>query len=170
MATPAARWRDDEAVVAWSAFLRAHAAAVRAIEADLQAGAGIPLGFYDVLLELNAAPGRRLTMQDLGEVAVLSRTRVSRVVDELVGRGYACREPHPDDRRSSFAVITAEGRRALRRAAPTYLDAVRRHFAGALSSGQVRGLTETMETVLAAARPAAPVGQTQVLPTDQLVT
>jgi DNA-binding MarR family transcriptional regulator len=57
-------------------------------------------------------------MQDLGEAAVLSRTRVSRIVDELVVAGLVRRDPNPDDRRSAFATITGEGRTRLRRAAP----------------------------------------------------
>jgi DNA-binding MarR family transcriptional regulator len=46
-----------------------------------------------VLLELNAASGRRLRMSELGQRAVLSRTRVSRVVDELAAAGLAERQP-----------------------------------------------------------------------------
>ena len=47
----------------------------------------LTLAWYDVLLELNSAPDRRLRMSDLGERVVLSRTRVSRVVDELERAG-----------------------------------------------------------------------------------
>ena len=61
-----------------------HAALVPRLDRELQETHGLPLTWYDVLLELNAAPGRRLTMGPLGSVAAMSRTRVSRVVDELV--------------------------------------------------------------------------------------
>ncbi len=61
----------------------------RAIEADLAEQGGISLWWYDVLLELEWAPERRLRMQELGARAVLSRTRVSRIVDELVDAGLA---------------------------------------------------------------------------------
>ncbi len=151
-----ARWKQDEAILAWSALLRGHAAALGAIEADLRARTGMALGSYDVLLELNAAEGRRLRMQDLGEAAVLSRTRVSRLVDELAARGLARREPNPGDGRSSYAVITVEGRRALRAAAPAYLDAIRRHFAGPLDPDQLRAVRSAMEAVLAASPPCPP--------------
>ena len=147
--TRAGDWRDDEGIGAWSAFLRAHAAVVRRIEADLEARARLPLGWYDVLLELNAAPGRRMRMQELGEAAVLSRSRVSRIVDELVAAGLAERQPNPDDRRSSYAVITDEGRKTFRRAAPAYLAAVRRHFVSGLSDDQVTAVRAAMETLLA---------------------
>jgi DNA-binding MarR family transcriptional regulator len=142
-------WREEEGILAWSAFLRAYAAVVRRIEAEVGAKAGLPLGWYDVLLELNAAPQRRMRMQELGEAAVLSRSRVSRIVDELVAAGLAERQPNPDDRRSSYAVITAEGRKVLRRAAPLYMAAVRRHFVAALRPDQVAAVRAAMEALLA---------------------
>jgi DNA-binding MarR family transcriptional regulator len=146
--TKAGDWRQDEGILAWSAFLRAHAAVVRRIEADLEAKTRLPLGWYDVLLELNAAPGRRMRMQELGEAAVLSRSRVSRIVDELVTAGLAERRPNPDDRRSSYAAITDEGRKVFRRAAPAYLAAVREHFVSGLTPEQVTAVRKAMEALL----------------------
>jgi DNA-binding MarR family transcriptional regulator len=145
----ASDWRDDDGVLAWSAFLRAHAATVRRIENEVEREAHLSLGWYDVLLELNAAPGRRLRMQELGERAVLSRSRVSRLVDELVVAALVERQANPDDRRSSYAVVTEEGRRVLRRAAPVYLSAIRRHFVSALTPQQLVAVREAMEAVLA---------------------
>jgi len=147
MARP--RWQEDEVVQAWSALLRAHASALRLIEEDLQRAGGMPLSWYDVLLELNAAVDGPLRMQDLGKRAVLSRTRVSRVVDDLEGAGLAVRTADPVDGRCVLASITAAGRGALRRAAPGYLAAVRRHFAGRLTTDQVRAVRDAMEVVLA---------------------
>jgi DNA-binding MarR family transcriptional regulator len=147
--TRTADWREDEGILAWSAFLRAHAGVVRRIEAEVEAKARLPLGWYDVLLELNAAPERRMRMQELGEAAVLSRSRVSRIVDELVAAGLAERQPNPDDRRSSFAVITTDGRRSLRRAAPVYLAAVREHFVAGLTPAQLAAVRSAMEALLA---------------------
>ncbi len=142
-------WRQDDGILAWSAFLRAHAAVLRRIEADLDAKARLPLGWYDVLLGLNAAPGRRMRMQELGEAAVLSRSRVSRIVDELAGAGLVERQANPDDRRSSYAVITEEGRKVFRRAAPAYLAAVREHFVAGLTAEQVTTIRAAMERLLA---------------------
>jgi DNA-binding MarR family transcriptional regulator len=147
--TKAADWREDDGILAWSAFLRAHAAVVRLIEAELEAKARLPLGWYDVLLELNAAPGRRMRMQELGEAAVLSRSRVSRIVDELVAAGLVERQANPSDRRSSYAVITDEGRKVFRRAAPAYLSAVRQHFASNLTDEQIKAVRVAMEALLA---------------------
>lgn len=127
--------KDDD-VEPWRWFLKAHAAALAAIEADMAARSVIPLSWYDVLLELNSAEGRQLRMTDLAERVVLSRTRVSRVVDELVAEGLVERTKNPADGRSALATLTKEGRAALRAAAPHYLAGIRTHFLELLEPGE----------------------------------
>jgi DNA-binding MarR family transcriptional regulator len=147
--------RRDRGVHAWSLLLRTHAALVPELHRTLEAARGLPLSHYDVLLELNAAPGRRLRMQELGNRVVLSRSQASRVVDELARTGLACREPDPTDRRGAHAVLTDAGRAALRAAAPVYLDGIARHFTDHLTDDEIRVLRTGLARVLAAAeRPA----------------
>ena len=134
----------------WGALLKVHAALVPRLDRELQDAHGLPLTWYDVLLELNGAPKRRLTMGQLGSVAAVSRTRVSRVVDELVRAGLVAREPNPDDGRSAFAALTPAGRAALRRAAPTYVAAVQREFADHLTAREAEVLAAGLRKVLAA--------------------
>jgi DNA-binding MarR family transcriptional regulator len=134
----------------WGALLKVHAALVPRLDRELQETHGLPLTWYDVLLELNTAPERRLTMGQLGSVAAVSRTRVSRVVDELVRAGLVAREPNPDDGRSAFAALTPAGRAALRKAAPTYVAAVHREFADHLTAREADVLARALRKVLAA--------------------
>src|SRR6266705_4984196 len=141
--------REDPEVAAWRQLLVAHSRLVPAIERDLQAAGQVSLSWYDVLLELNAAPGRRLRMSELGQRAVLSRTRVSRVVDELAAAGLAERQPDEADGRSSFAVLTPRGRDALRRAWPVYRQAIHRQLAGRLTPQQCRELAALLGQVTA---------------------
>lgn len=133
---------------AWSALLRVHARLVPAIDSELQEATQLPLGWYDVLLELDAAPERRLRMLDLGQAVVLSRTRVSRVVDDLEAAGYVRRVPNPDDRRSAFAELTTRGRAVFRKAAPVYLDSIRCHFGDRLSAPDAAELRRLLERLL----------------------
>jgi DNA-binding MarR family transcriptional regulator len=141
--------REDPVVAAWRGLLVAHSRLVPAVEADLRAAGQISLSWYDVLLELNAAPGRRLRMSELGQRAVLSRTRVSRVVDELAAAGLAERQPDQADGRSSFAALTPAGRNALRRAWPVYREAIRRHLGTRLTAEQCRELAVLLEQAAA---------------------
>jgi DNA-binding MarR family transcriptional regulator len=140
---------------AWSALLRVHATVVPVLDRELQAACGLPLTWYDVLLELNAAPGRRLSMGELGQAAVVSRSRVSRVVDQLAAEGLVVREANPDDRRSAYATITDAGRRRLRAAAPVYLDGIARHFTSRMSPAEARTVATALENVLGSRSPAA---------------
>lgn len=127
---------DEElGVAAWRALLLAHSAALRAIDADVRRDGRIPLAWYDVLLELNSAESRRLRMNDLSEKVVLSRTRVSRVVDAMEDAGLVIKKSDDTDARVTWATMTAAGRVALRTAAPVYLDAIDRHFTRHLSKG-----------------------------------
>jgi DNA-binding MarR family transcriptional regulator len=135
-------------VAAWRAVLLAQSRAIRAIERDLDAAGQISLTAYDVLLELNAAPDRQLRMQELGLKAVLSRTRVSRIVTELESAGYVERVPDPDDGRATLATLTPTGRAALKQAAPVYLAGIEQHFTRYLSTSQQRAVAEGLQRVI----------------------
>ncbi len=147
---------EDPEVAAWRGMLVAHNRLVPAVEADLRAAGQVPLSWYDVLLELNAAPGRKLRMSELGQRVVLSRTRVSRVVDELAAAGLAERQPDVADGRSSFAALTPPGKAALRRAWPVYRDAIRRHLGARLTTQQCRELAALLEQAVADADAGLP--------------
>ena len=149
---------EDPVVEAWRGLLVAHSRLVPAVEGDLRAAGQVPLSWYDVLLELNAAPGRRLRMSELGQRVVLSRTRVSRVVDELAAAGLAERQPDEADGRSSFAALTARGKDALRRAWPVYRQAIRRHLGARLTTQQCRELAALLDQAVASAE-TGPTGK-----------
>lgn len=138
----------DPGIAAWTALLRTHATVVRILERQTETKTGLPLSWYDVLLELNAAEGRRLRMQQLAERVVLSRTRVSRLVDEMVEAGMVEKTSDADDRRSTLATITDLGRRSLRNAAPVYLDGIHEHFTQHLDESQLHAIRTGLERVL----------------------
>ena len=140
--------RTRRAVGAWAALLQVHAALVPVLDRDLNRAAGLPLSWYDVLLELAAAPGRRLTMGELAQRVVLSRTRVSRIVDELVTAGLVAREGNPDDRRSAFAVMTGDGRARYLAAAPAYVAGIEREFAARLTDRELDSVASALRKVI----------------------
>jgi DNA-binding MarR family transcriptional regulator len=151
--------RKGRGQYAWGGLLHVHADLVPVLDRRLQAAAGLPLAWYDVLLELNAPPDRRLRMGELGERVVLSRTRVSRLVDELARAGLVRRESNPDDKRSAYAVLTDLGRNRLRSAAPAYQTGIVEHFTRHLSDDEIEVLAGALWRVhdahVAAARTAA---------------
>lgn len=140
-------------VAAWRALLLAQDAVLRAIDEDLHAAGAVPLQVYDVLLELDAADGRRLRMKDLAGQTVLTRSRVSKLIDELEAAGLVERCPDPNDGRAAVVAITTQGRRALRKGAPVYLDGIARHFTAHLSQTEAEVVTTALVRVLEAHRP-----------------
>src|SRR5438874_11330548 len=113
----------------WQQFLRAHRRVLGVLGDELEQERGLPLAWYEVLLHVERAPDRRLRMGDLADAVVLSPSGLTRLVDRMVDDGLMRREPCPSDRRSTYAVLTADGRSALRRAAPTHLRGIDEHFA-----------------------------------------
>ncbi len=140
--------RKRAAAEAWGSLLQVHAALVPELDRRLRMSTGLPLAWYDVLLELSAAPDGRLTMSQLGERAVLSRSRVSRVVDELTRADLVQRETNPDDARSAYAVITQAGSDRFRQAAPVYLAGIAEEFAGDLTGAELTALASALQRVL----------------------
>jgi DNA-binding MarR family transcriptional regulator len=140
--------QEPDGLAAFAALLKVQAAVVRKLEERLEEHRLVPIAQYDFLLELNSAPGRRLRMQQLSDRVVLSRSRVSRVVDEMEKAGLVRRDPDPDDKRAAFAVITDDGRAALRKAAPVYLQGIEEEFLSHLTAGERKTLERSLHKVL----------------------
>ena len=141
---------DDDALAVWADFLHVHAALTDVLGRELADAAGLPLAWYDVLVQLEAAPDGRLRMQELAAAIVLSKSGLTRLVDRLEHAGYVARTSCPSDRRGTFAEITASGRRVLGAARPIHLAGVERHFAAHLDPGQLRALGAAMTELLGA--------------------
>jgi DNA-binding MarR family transcriptional regulator len=138
---------NEDRVKAWRAMLLAQSRALRAIERDLEQAGTISLQWYDVLLELNAAPDG-LRMQDLALRTVVSRTRVSRIVAALEEGGLVERATDPDDSRASVVTIAPAGRQELRRTAPVYLAGIDTHFNRYLTSAQRTEIANALQRVV----------------------
>ncbi|MBJ7331032.1 MAG: MarR family transcriptional regulator [Solirubrobacteraceae bacterium] len=141
--------RRDLAEKAWGSLLRAHANVVPVLDAELRAQHRLPVHSYDVLLVLRRSPEGRLTMTDLSSCVMLSRSRVSRVVDEMVDAGLVVREDNPDDRRSSFVVLTPAGRSLQRAAGPTLLRLLEDRVASPFSDDELEQFAGLLERLAA---------------------
>ena len=121
------RWQDDDRLRTWRLFLEAHTRIVRQMDDDLQAAHQLSIEWYDVLVQLQEAGGRR-TMGNLASALLISPSNCSRLVDRLAADGLVRREADPDDRRVKHAVLTDEGFDVLKGASPTHLDGIERYF------------------------------------------
>ena len=141
------RWLDEEQQRTWRAFLAAVAQLQTGLDAQLQAEAGMPHAYYELLVRLSEAPDRTLRMSALAEAASVSRSRLSHAVAQLEQRGWVRRQPCPEDRRGQLAALTDEGFAALAAAAPGHVEAVRRLLVDRLTPEQVRQLRRISEAV-----------------------
>src|SRR5919202_3121237 len=143
-------------LAAWRGMLRVHAALVKALDAELVQAHDLPLISYEVLITLDAAPGRRRRMAELADSVLLSRSGTTRLVHRLEREGLLAREDCPDDRRGSFAVLTDRGAELLERARPTHVDGVRERFLRHFGDDELRLLSSWWERLLPGAGEAGP--------------
>ena len=139
---------SDQQLAAWRLFLRAHARVIRVLEAELMAKHQLPLGSYDVLVQLVEAPERRLRMSELAERVLLSRSGLTRLVDRMEREGLVRREPCEDDARGLYTVLTDAGYDRLRGASGTHLRGVLDHGTGRLDDAEARDLADLLERIV----------------------
>src|ERR671917_1519650 len=111
--TETVRELTAEELAAWRGLLRVHSALVKALDAELMAGHDLPLSSYEVLINLQAAPGRRRRMAELADSVLLSRSGMTRLVDRLERDGLLVRDTCDSDGRGCFAVLTDRGEEIL---------------------------------------------------------
>jgi DNA-binding MarR family transcriptional regulator len=121
------RWLNPREMKAWRSYIIASRRMLEALDSDL-AGFELTMADYEVLAQLSDAPGRRLRMSELAEIAMVSKSRLSHRMKVMEAAGWVRREECPEDRRGYFAVMTDKGFKAIEKAAPTHVGSVRNRF------------------------------------------
>ena len=138
---------------AWRALLRGQALLIEQVERELAAAELPPLGWYDVLTELDKAGGR-LRIHELADAVILSRSGLSRLLDRLEAAALLEREPCEDDRRGAYAAITPAGREMLDRMWPVYERCLAEHFGPRVAAADARAIHTALEAVAESVRGA----------------
>lgn len=129
-----------ELMRAWSRLLKVQQKLQGAVERDLKDAGGLPLDWYDALLELDRAPEGRLSPGDLEANMLIAQYSLSRLLDRLERDGLVRRLPHPEDGRRQVVEITAKGRKRRAATWPLYAEAVERHAGSRLDASEVQAL------------------------------
>jgi DNA-binding MarR family transcriptional regulator len=137
-------------MAAWQAFLRASILLMDRLDAELE-GHALSLADYEILVNLSAEPSGELRMTELAARTLVSRSGLTRRLDRLVESGLVERRNCPTDRRGVYAVLTDDGRRRLKDAAPTHVEGVRRHFLSQLDGQDLRALAASLNAVVQSA-------------------
>lgn len=142
------RWLDKDEQRTWRTFLVASQLLFDQLHRELEKGTSVPGPYYEVLVRLSEAPGRRLRMSALADRSQSSRSRLSHTIARLEKRGWVTRERCPSDRRGSIAVLTDAGFGALEDAAPVHVEGVRTHLFDQLNGAQLDELRTISQQLL----------------------
>ena len=141
------RWLDDDEQRTWRAFLGATRMLFDRLERQLQRDSGLPMAYYEIMVQLSEAPDRTLRMSQLADSSLSSRSRLSHAVARLEEAGWVRRRACPEDRRGAFAELTDAGRAKLEDAARGHVEAVRTDLFDVLTTDQQRALREAGEAL-----------------------
>lgn len=131
--------------------MRAALASTRAMDRDAEATGRPPFSEHHILATLGVAPEQRMRPSDLAEQAALTKSGLTRAVDRLEEERLIERRPCLTDKRGQLIVLTAQGRRVLRRSAPEHFRSIARNFADHLTSREIEVISTALERVATAA-------------------
>lgn len=124
----------------WARLQRASAAVLARVENRLKAEGFPPLGWYDVLLELQRAGEDGLRPVDIEKRMLLAQYNVSRLIERLAAASYVEKRRAPDDGRGVMVLLRPEGAALLKEMWPVYREAVETEFAAHLNEEEVESL------------------------------
>jgi DNA-binding MarR family transcriptional regulator len=130
---------SPERLRAWRLYFESALALVDVLDAEFERDAGLPIRWYDVLVQLEeTADGLR--MNELAEHILYSKSGFTRVVDRMEEAGLVRRVYPETDRRSIFVVATDKGLEAMERARRHHRHWIEEHFSRPLSDTDIKAL------------------------------
>jgi DNA-binding MarR family transcriptional regulator len=144
-----------ERLRAWRLFFESALALLDVLDTELQRDAGIPMRWYDVLVQLEESP-EGIPMNALADRILYSKSGFTRVVDRMEETGLVRRVRPEHDRRSILVVLTDKGSNTMERARLYHRDGIERHFSQHLSEQEIKALTRALEKVSTHVRPLRP--------------
>src|ERR1700733_15692965 len=109
----------------WRALMRILLTLPRHLDRDMVQAVGMTANEYTTIMNLSEAPNREMRMADLANATGLSPSRITRLVDDLVTRGFVIKRASSVDGRGNIAKLTPKGMAKLKAAWPAHLASVR---------------------------------------------
>jgi DNA-binding MarR family transcriptional regulator len=127
--------RSSDVEQLWEGVARVHSSMTAALEHDMVPEAGMPLAWYEVLLNLTRSPGGMMRYQDLARVAGITNSGASRRLEQMTKAGLIERRSCPTDRRGVFAHITTKGEASFKTAHKVFVNSLERNLGTNLKPG-----------------------------------
>ena len=134
---------SPEQLRCWRLYIESALALVDVLDTELQAAAGIPQRWYDVLIHLEESPDG-IPMTELADQILYSKSGFTRVIDRMEEAGLVSRVRPPNDRRSILVTITDQGTTTMRDARRHHRDGIDRHFTRHLTNTDTKALTHAL--------------------------
>jgi len=131
--------------------MRAGLALTRVMDRDADATGRLLFSEHHILATLNEGPTSGIRPTDLAERSGLTKSGLTRALDRLETQHLIERRACPSDARGQLIMMTAQGRRVLKRAAPEHFRSIARNFADHLTDREVEVVTTVFERVAEAA-------------------
>jgi DNA-binding MarR family transcriptional regulator len=128
-------------------MVEAHSRVMARLQQDLQVECGLQPTWFEVLLRLVRSPGGQLRMSELAAQVSFTSGGFTRLADRIEAAGLIERQPSATDRRAALAVITAEGRSVVERAAEVHLRGLQAYVWDHLSPEQITTWEHAARTV-----------------------
>lgn len=139
---------DDARITSFGRLIEAREALVHLLDQELEAGVGVPLIWYGVLLHIGRSPGGVRPISELIAATAFTSGGVTRLVDRMERAGYVHRAPCPSDRRVVYVALTASGRDLLERGTAVHLRGIQAHLIDALAPEEVAQLDAILAKLL----------------------
>ena len=135
-------------------LVRAEITVYNQVDDRIKAAHGVTVGTVNVLSTIERTENARV--DDLVRALELRVGTASKIVDRYVEAGWLTRVPNPDDRRSSWLVLTDAGRELLATALPTFESSVTDIVSGVLTNAETVQLHELLAKLRAGLRGRQP--------------
>jgi len=131
--------------------MRAGLALTRVMDRDADATGRLLFSEHHILVTLSQGTAGGIRPTDLAERSGLTKSGLTRALDRLETQQLIERRACPSDARGQLIVMTAQGRRVLKRSAPEHFRSIARNFADHLTDRELDVVTTVFERVTEAA-------------------
>ncbi len=146
---------SPERLHAWRLYFESALALVDVLDTELEQAVGIPLRWYDALVQLEESP-EGIPMTELAERILYSKSGFTRVIDRMEQEGLVRRVRPEHDRRTILILVTDQGIETMEHARRHHRDGIQRHFSQHLTNTDIKALTRALEKISTHARPLRP--------------
>lgn len=137
---------DPQELGTYFALMEAVSLLQHQVQRQLRAEGDLSYVQFQLLARLAAADGG-LSMTDLADGVVYSRSGLTYQAGLLEKAGLVARGPSPDDERATLVTITADGRALVDRVMPGHIEGVRRLLFDPLTRDDLHRLGDIMTRV-----------------------